>query len=208
MEAKEKRRIEFHIPPNVPVVGMIGRMVREKGYREFIEAAAQILMEFPDVHFLCIGDELKSDHDASRKEFQKLIIDLKLNDRIHFTGMRSDIPELLSLLKIYTLPSYREGMPRSIIEAMAMGIPVVATKIRGCREEVVDGETGYLVPPRDGTALARAIMALLRDPERAENFGREGRNRALSDFSEEDVLKKQMEIYENLIMEKGLDKRR
>jgi len=207
-EEKAKRRLEFHIPADAPIVGIIGRMVREKGYTEFIEAAALILREIPQTHFLCIGDELQSDHDASKSLFLSRIRDLGLKDRIHFAGMRSDIPELLSLLTVYTLPSYREGMPRSIIEAMGMGLPVVATRIRGCREEVAEGETGYLVQPRDATALAQAVLGLLKAPERAKVMGCVGRTRARALFSEKLVLERQLAIYEKLIREKGLEARR
>jgi glycosyltransferase involved in cell wall biosynthesis len=207
-EEKANRRQEFHIPPDAPIVGIMGRMVREKGYMEFIEAAALILREIPQTHFLCIGDELQSDYDASKTLFRNRIHDLGLQDRIHFAGMRSDIPELLSILNVYTLPSYREGMPRSIIEAMGMGLPVVATRIRGCREEVADGGTGYLVPPRDADALAESVLELLRAPDRAKAMGSSGRERALALFSEKIVLQRQLEIYEKLIREKGLEARR
>jgi glycosyltransferase involved in cell wall biosynthesis len=201
-------RAEFDIPPSAPVVGMIGRIVREKGYFEFVEAASHIIREFPETHFLCIGDALKSDYDASKIELQRRIAQLKLEERIHFTGLRNDIPDLLSLMTVYVLPSYREGMPRSVIEAMAMARPVVATDIRGCREEVVEGKTGHLVPPRDAIALARAVCAILADPANSENFGIAGRRRAVSEFSEEDVLSRQIRVYEQLIREKGLEARR
>jgi glycosyltransferase involved in cell wall biosynthesis len=204
---KSKRLAEFGIPPGAPVVGMIGRMVREKGYREFIEAAPRILAKFPHTHFLCIGDELQSDHDASKREFLVRIRDLNLKNRIHFSGMRSDIPELLGILSVYTLPSYREGMPRSVIEAMAMGLPVVATNIRGCREEVVHGETGYLIPPRSADALAAAVIDLLADPNKAKNFGRAGLSRAWEFFSEKLALERQLGVYMKLIREKGLEGR-
>jgi glycosyltransferase involved in cell wall biosynthesis len=182
-------------------------MVREKGYREFIEAAPRILAKFPHTHFLCIGDELQSDHDASKREFLVRIRDLNLKNRIHFSGMRSDIPELLGILSVYTLPSYREGMPRSVIEAMAMGLPVVATNIRGCREEVVHGETGYLIPPRSADALAAAVIDLLADPNKAKNFGRAGLSRAWEFFSEKLALERQLGVYMKLIREKGLEGR-
>jgi glycosyltransferase involved in cell wall biosynthesis len=208
LEATARCRAEFGIPAGAPVVGIIGRIVREKGYFEFAEAASHILTEFPETHFLCIGDALKSDYDASKIEFQRRIAELKLEERFHFAGLRSDIPDLLSLMTVYVLPSYREGMPRSIIEAMAMARPVVTTSIRGCREEVVEGETGHLVPPRDAVALARAVCSILADPAKAENFGMAGRRRAVSEFSEEDVLCREIRVYEQLIREKGLEARR
>ncbi|MBN1901055.1 glycosyltransferase family 4 protein [Candidatus Sumerlaeota bacterium] len=206
-EVKLSLRAEFHIPPQAPVVGMIGRLVKEKGYREFIGAAPLILSQFPQTHFLCIGDALESDHDASKREFFYRIRDLNLTERIHFPGMRADIPELLSILTVYTLPSYREGMPRSIIEAMAMGVPVVATNIRGCREEVLHGGTGYLVPSRDANALAASVIDLLANPGKAETFSRAAILRAREYFSEKLVLDRQWNVYMDLIRRKGLENR-
>lgn len=195
-------RAEFGIPDGAPIIGIIGRIVREKGYFEFAEAAAQILKEYPKTHFLCIGETLKSDHDATGAELHQRIADLRLAGRIHFAGLRSDIRELLSIMTIYTLPSYREGMPRSILEAMAMERPVVATNIRGCREEIVEGQTGHLVPPRDADALAQAILSLLREPSKAAAMGRSGRSRILELFTEEKVLERQYEVYQELISRK------
>jgi len=195
-------RAEFGIPDGAPIIGIIGRIVREKGYFEFVEAAARILRQLPETNFLCIGETLKSDHDATGAELHRRIADLKLDGRIHFAGLRSDIRELLSIMNIYTLPSYREGMPRSILEAMAMERPVVATNIRGCREEIVEGRTGHLVPPRDADALAKAVISLLRDPSKAADMGRSGRLRVLEFFTEEKVLERQYDVYQELIAEK------
>ncbi|HPB31653.1 MAG TPA: glycosyltransferase, partial [Candidatus Sumerlaeota bacterium] len=203
-----KRRAEFGIPPDVPVIGMIGRLVREKGYLELVRAAAEIRRTHPDCHFLFVGDALKSDHDASRSEILDLIEQLGLQDRIHIAGLRQDIPELLAAMNIYTLPSWREGMPRSIIEAMAMGLPVVATQIRGCREEVLDGETGFLVPPRDSAALASALRRLLGNPEQARTMGAAGCRRAQHEYAEDLVLDRQLQVFRALIREKGLDTER
>jgi len=156
------------------------------------------------VRFLVIGDVLESDYDNSKLELERWIHQLGVRDKMLFTGMRDDVPQILSLVDIYTLPSYREGMPRSILEAMAMARPVVATNIRGCREEVVHEETGLIVPPRISQALARAFMELLNDPERAQRYGIKGRERVVQYFSEKQVLERQMQVYEQLIREKGL----
>ncbi len=197
-------REEFSIPAGTKVIGMVGRMVREKGYFEFFEAAAVVIRQIPNVRFLVIGDVLESDYDNSKLELERWIHQLGVRDKVLFTGMRDDVPQILSLVDIYTLPSYREGMPRSILEAMAMARPVVATNIRGCREEVVHEETGLIVPPRNSQALARAFMELLNDPERAQRYGIKGRERVVQYFSEKQVLERQMQVYEQLIREKGL----
>jgi glycosyltransferase involved in cell wall biosynthesis len=201
-------REEFAIPPGAKVIGMMGRLVREKGYFEYFEAAATVAKQVPDVRFLVIGDVLESDYDNSKLEIERWIHQLGVRDKVIFAGMRDDIPQLLSLMDIYTLPSYREGMPRSIIEAMAMARPVVTTNIRGCREEVVHEETGLIVPPRNSKALARAFLDLLNDPERLQRYGRKGRERAEQYFSEKRVLERQLLVYERLITEKGLAAKR
>ena len=158
-----------------PVIIMIGRLVREKGYLELLEALAAIVPRHPNMRVLAIGKALASDHDASAGEIQQAVNRLGLQKTVIFTGLRADIPRLLSLGDLFCLPSWREGMPRSVIEAMATGLPVVATSIRGCREEVVDGQTGLLVPPRDAKALAAALDRLLGDPALREQMGRAGR---------------------------------
>jgi glycosyltransferase involved in cell wall biosynthesis len=100
---------------------------------------------------------------------------------------------------VFALPSYREGMPRSIIEAMACGRPVVATNIRGSREEVLDGTTGYLTPVADPAAMADALVKVLLDPAGAREMGREGRARAVEHFDEEKVLDREVAAYQKLV---------
>jgi glycosyltransferase involved in cell wall biosynthesis len=105
-------------------------------------------------------------------------------------------------MHVFALPSYREGMPRSIIEAMATGLPVVATNIRGSREEVVHGETGYLVPVRDPATLGGALARVLSDLDLAREMGRKGRRRAEVYFDERKVLQRQVSLYASLVQEK------
>lgn len=195
-------REQLDLPEGRPVVAMIGRLVREKGYFEFFEALAHIRREIPDVLCLCIGDTVTSEHDDAKQEILARVERLGLRPAVRFTGMRSDIPELLSLCDVYCLPSWREGMPRSIIEAMAMGKPVVATRIRGCREEVVEGETGFLVPVRDPEALAGAVGYLLRHPVIARQLGEAGRRRALFLYDEQRVFERQWQVFRRLLREK------
>ena len=108
----------------------------------------------------------------------------------------------MRLMDVFALPSYREGMPRSIIEAMASGKPVIATNIRGCREEVVHGETGLLVPTRDPQVLSDAIVEILTNPSVAKSMGKLGRRRAELFFDERQVLRRQIEVYSKLIRER------
>lgn len=199
-----QRRVELGLGPSCPVVGTMGRLVREKGFREFFQAGQRVKELFPDCQFLVVGDALESDYDSFKTEIKALIEELGLTERVVFMGFRSDIPELLDCMDVFVLASYREGMPRSIIEAMAMSKPVVATNIRGCREEVVDGKTGFLVPMKDPEALSKAIMKLLKNKDLAKTMGIEGRKRAEEVFSEKKVIQRQLEVMEKLIREKGI----
>ena len=115
-----------------------------------------------------------------------------MRQRIKFLGYRTDIPELFSAADIFTLPSHREGMPRSIIEAMMAGLPVVATDIRGSREEVVPDETGLLVPVGDAEALAAALTRLSGEPVLRRRLGEAGRARALALYDEAQVIDRQV----------------
>lgn len=197
-------RQSLGIAPEARVLGIIGRLVREKGYFELFRAAVLLAKQFDDFRLVVIGGALESDHDDSAKELETLVDNLGIRDCIIFAGLRSDVPEILSAVDVYTLPSWREGMPRSVIEAMAMGLPAVVTNIRGCREEVVDGKTGYIVPVRDPEALAERCAELLGDPEKARAMGSEGLSRAADLYSEQKVLKRQLEIYDQLIRERDL----
>jgi glycosyltransferase involved in cell wall biosynthesis len=173
-----------------PVVAMIGRLVAEKGYPELFAAMRDV-----DAQLWVIGERLKSDHaqpiDALIDAVQQ---DPVLGKRVQFLGYRQDVPALLRAADIFTLPSHREGMPRSIIEAMLSGLPVVATDIRGSREEVVDGESGYLVPLGDVPALARALQRLAADAALRTSFGQAARIRAAELFDERKIVARQLAL--------------
>lgn len=175
--AAEAVRTELGIPAGAPIVGMVGRVVREKGCFEFVRAAQLVLQRVPQAHFLLIGEPLPSDRERPLEQLQELAAELGIADRIHFLGLRSDVPLLLGLMDLFVLPSYREGMPLVVLEAMAMQLPVVATRIRGSRELVVDGETGFLVEVGDHLALSARITDLLTDLQLAERMGMAGRRR-------------------------------
>jgi glycosyltransferase involved in cell wall biosynthesis len=198
-------RERLRIPANARVLGIIGRLVREKGYFEVFRASAELAARFPDFRLVVIGDALPSDHDDSTPELQRLMDELGIRNRIVFTGQRTDVPELLNAMDVFTLPSYREGMPRSVIEAMAMGLPCVVTDVRGCREVVVDGESGHIIPVRDAAALSRRCEELLADPARARGMGEAARARAREMFSEERVIQRQLAVYRDLMKKKGLE---
>ena len=188
--ARAALRRELGADESTPVIAMIGRLVAEKGYPELFAAMRNV-----DAQLWVIGERLKSDHaqtiDAHIEQVQG---DPVLQRRVRFLGYRNDVPELLRAADIFTLPSHREGMPRSIVEAMLSGLPVVATDIRGSREEVVDGKTGYLVPLGDVAALARALEKLARDPALRRTFGAAGRKRALDLYDESKIVARQIDL--------------
>ncbi len=199
IESRGRIRDEAGIPPDAAVITIMGRLVREKGYLEFFQAARDIASAHSGAHFLVAGDTVVSEHDGAKEEIMEAAKAPELRGRVHFMGMRSDVPELLAACDVFCLPSWREGMPVSILEAMMMGLPIVATKIRGCREEVVDGETGFLVDVNAPEDLAGALGYLLAHPERAAQMGEAGRQRALAKFDENKVLRHQVELYKKLV---------
>lgn len=191
----KQKRLELGIHPQDKVIMFTGRLVREKGILELLEAFDG--MEQENYKLLLVGDRFTAERDTETFEYIKKTTEN--NPRIITPGRRTDIPDLLALSDIFVLPSYREGMPRSIIEAMAMGKPVVATDIRGCREEVVDEETGYLVPVNSANELKGKILCILENDELRAIMGKKARMRAEELFDEEKVLDKQVEIIHQLI---------
>jgi glycosyltransferase involved in cell wall biosynthesis len=177
-------RQQLGLDETAVVIGTVGRLVEEKGFREFFLAAKALAARLPEVAFVVVGGSFAGDRDGFGEEIARMLEHPPLRGRVHFTGYTEEIPALMHLLDVFTLPSYREGMPRSILEAMAAGRPVVATDIRGCREEVVEGETGFLVPTRDATALANRLERLVLDPALRVRMGSASRARAVAMFDE------------------------
>ena len=176
-----------------PVVGFVGRTVHEKGAIEFVRAAAIVRAAVPGAKFVMVGEPLRSDRDRCWDEIMRLRDELGLVKDLALVGYRKDVPSILASFDLFVLPSYREGMPRALLEAMATGLPVVATAIRGCREEVVNGETGILVPPRNHEALAAAMRKILSSKDLMVRMGTEGRSRVLARFDERKIVALQIE---------------
>ncbi len=191
-DRKSWMREVLDIPDGACIVGLVSRLVREKGVVEFLNAAMQLGQHFQNVYFLVVGERLVSDHEPSIERELKNAQD-KLGPRLVALGYRSDVADLLGTMDIFCLPSYREGMPRSIIEAMMMELPVVATDIRGSREEVVHGETGLLVPTHNSAALTEALRTLIADPDLSRRMGKAGRQRALKLYDERCIVARQID---------------
>jgi len=156
------------LDPEGPIVGTIGRLVYQKAQDIFLEAAPLVTHTVPSAQFLIVGE------GPLRPALERLAGDLGLRTCC-FTGFREDIPSLLSLMDVFALPSILEGFPQVLLEAMAAGRPIVATRIDGVTEVVLHNTTGLLVPPRDPSALAAAITSLLKDRGLAHRLGQGGR---------------------------------
>ena len=188
----EAVRSALGIPREAFVVGFIGRMVREKGVEEFLHVVTNLAGSYPNLWVLLVGDRLASDHaqpvENGFSEARRV-----MGCRLVVTGFREDIPQLLAAMDLFCLPSWREGMPRTIIEAMMMAKPVLATDIRGSREEVVPEETGLLVPARSPELLAIAMSRFLDAPLWGRSLGMAGRQRALRLYDERKVVAAQLD---------------
>jgi glycosyltransferase involved in cell wall biosynthesis len=195
------KRHELNLPDDAPIVGFVGRLVREKGILEFLQSAQIILKRIPETRFLIIGPTDCEKPDALGPEAAKTF---GVGNACFFTGMRLDMPELYSLMDVFVLPSHREGFPRTPMEASAMGIPCVVTDIRGCRETVHQGRNGLLVQLRDVHGLSNAIIELLTNREKARRMGEEGRRMALERFDERLVFEKVKMEYARLLEKKGI----
>jgi glycosyltransferase involved in cell wall biosynthesis len=174
-----------------PVIGTVARLVPIKGLEYLIDAAPGILREAPAARFLIVGDGELRPALAARAR------DRGVADRVHFTGYREDVPALIAGMDLFALPSLNEGMGRVLVMAMALGKPIVATRVGGVPELLAGGEAGLLVPPADPAALAEAICRLLRAPATASALGEAGRRRA-SRYSAESMVKALAELYRQL----------
>jgi glycosyltransferase involved in cell wall biosynthesis len=184
-------RAELGVRDGAMLLGEIGRLCDVKGQRELIEAAALV----PGVHVVLVGDDLEQS-GAYRTLLDGLARKRGVGDRVHLLGYRADAGELLDQLDVLVLPSWIEGLPGVVLEAMAHAKPVIATAVGGTPELIIDGETGVLVPPRDPRALADAITALIADPGRARTLGLAGRERAEREFSETAMTERVLEVYD------------
>ena len=194
-------RKEFSIPVESLVVGFVGRLVAEKGLHELLLAARLILRRQPTTRFLIVGRQEPEKQDSIDAS---VAAHYGVADACIFAGHRTDLPPIYQLMDVHTLPSHREGYPRTPMEAALMGKPSVATDIRGCREVVADGRTGLLVPAHDSGWLAAAILSLLTDAEQRRRLGLAAREQGLQRFDERKVHEIVKSEYLRLLQDRGL----
>lgn len=197
IEKIEMLKKELNLKGNELIVSFIGRLVEEKGILDLLKAFS--LIKDNNIKLLVIGGYPQDERD---QETYSKLKEYETNPNLIFLGQRNDIRDLLYLSDIFCLPSYREGMPRSIIEAMAMRNAIIATDIRGSREEVVDGETGYLVPIKSPSAIKDKIIDLMNDRDRLEAFKNASRDRSERLYNEDTVVQKQVALFDRLLNRK------
>jgi len=194
---RQRLRQERGLSPDTVVVTMIARLIAPKGVREFLQAAERLNGK---ACFVLIGEPDPGNLDSLTWEE---IGEYVQRGVVLAPGWQKDVPPWLAITDIFVLPSYREGTPVTVLEAMAMGLPVVATDVPGCREAVVHGETGFLVPPRDVEQLTWAIQRLVEDPELRQRMGRAGRARVVQHFAVERIVEQYLELYAEILEHQG-----
>lgn len=185
---------DLFLPHHAPIVGNVAALVPHKGQRHLIEAALQVLPHVPDARFVIAGEgELRPalEHQIKAHNLEKHVL---------LAGFRPDVLSIHKAFDIFAMSSVTEGLGTSLIDAMACGKPIVATAAGGIPEVVVDGETGFIVPPRDAAKMADAITRLLRDETLRRRMGEAGRTRARVHFSAERMVQETLRIYQRVAM--------
>ncbi len=189
-------RKELGLSDKGKLVGIIGRLVPIKGHEIFLRAARSVAEKLPSCYFLIVGD------GPERPKLQGMAEALGISSKVLFLGWRRDLDRVYADLDLCTLSSYNEGTPVSLLEAMAAGVPIVATRVGGVKDLITPPKTGLLVPPGDAQALAEAIITLLNDPEGARRMARAGRERAYPFYDVKALISRMEQFYRKLVAAK------
>lgn len=181
---------------DVPMVVLPSRMLWDKGVGEFVEAATRLRQRGVNARFVLVGEP---DEENPASVPQRQLAAWQQEGAVEWLGRREDMPQVFAQSHIVCLPSYREGLPKSLLEAASCGRPIVTTDVPGCREIVRDGENGLLVEARNVPALADALAKLLADPELRQQMGRCGRERVLHEFSQEKIVSQALALYRDTL---------
>lgn len=187
-------------PDAPPIVMLLSRMLWDKGIGEFVEAARRLTRQHGSQYaqFVLVGDP---DDDNRGSIAREQLLAWQQEGVVQWWGFKPDVEQTLAKAAISCLPSYREGLPKSLLESLAMGLPCIATDVPGCREVVIDGVNGLLVPARDPSALANAIDRLLRDPSLRHQFGEASRKMAVEQFAKDIVNQQTLDLYNVVLLE-------
>ena len=190
-------RRSLGLAPDELVVMSVGRLVTMKGHRDLVDATPALLDRFPGLSVLVVGD------GHLHAQLSKQAAALGVTDRVRLLGHRRDARQLLDAADVFALPSLHEGMPLAALEAMEASLPVVATRVTGSAEVVVDGETGLLVPAQDPPALSEALSVLLDDPGLRARLGAAGRRRYLAGFTRRRMAAGTLAVYSRVLASVG-----
>jgi glycosyltransferase involved in cell wall biosynthesis len=186
-----EKKSSLGIPPEAPIVGTVGRLADQKGYQYLIGAIPEVLKQAPNTIFLFIGEGPMAD------ELKELAQELDINSNVIFTGARNDVEELLQCMDIFASSSLWEGVPTVMLEAMASGVPIIATDIPGTNELIQHGKNGWLVPAYNSSALSEALLEFIKDPSRGKEFVRNGKE-TVTEYSISQIAKQYETLYEKL----------
>ncbi len=195
-QVRRQAREDLGVDADAVVVGTVARLVWQKGYHELFAAAERLRHSHPNIVFVVVGG---SDPDKADAIPPEELADAGRRGRIVFAGSRDDMEHVYAGFDLFVLPSYREGFPRSAMEAAASGLPVIATDVRGCRQVVSHGQSGLLVPLHDPERLATAIEELVLDPSLRHRMGSAGRRKAEAEFDDKTVVAKTLDAYERVL---------
>ena len=187
-----KKKEELGTDARCPLVAMIACFKTQKSPLDFVKIARIVSDNISEIRFLLVGD------GVLRSEIEELIKKLGMDGKILLLGWRNDIPEILSCIDVLVLTSLWEGLPRVFPQAMALGVPVVATEVDGAPEAIKNGINGYLLPPKDINAMAEKVIYLIRHPEKAQEMGEKGKG-LVGEFDIWKMLAQQEELYTSLL---------
>jgi glycosyltransferase involved in cell wall biosynthesis len=204
LAGQDQKLEELGFNRDTPIIGFIGRLaMKRKGFADFLAAAKVIHYGQPQTQFLIVGEADQGRPDAAFPEIAK---EYGIYENCRFVGWvpNDQIPMLVSLMNVLVLPSSLEGIPRSLMEASAMGVPIVATNVKGNRDVVVNRVNGILVPYANVSELSRSILELINNPGKARTYGQQGRKIAQEKFDEKIVFERVKHVYRDLLQERNL----
>jgi glycosyltransferase involved in cell wall biosynthesis len=198
--SREAARSKLGLPLDGDVVGVVARLDPVKNHAMLFRAFKEVEKSLPKAVLLVVGD------GPERARLQELVDRLSLNGKIRLLGSRSDVPDIIRAADVFALPSFSEGMSVTLLESMAAELPVVATRVGGNDEVVVDGQTGFLIPNDHASEMARRLLQLLGDEKLRRRMGLAGRKRAVDFFSTEGMVSAFSSLYQDVIAKKILKK--
>jgi glycosyltransferase involved in cell wall biosynthesis len=193
LQENNDMRKSFGLNGNNKIIGIVGSMTEEKGHLYLLEAARQVVEKYPECRFLLVGDGVQ------RRLLEEKTANLGLNGKVLFTGSRKDVPEILSILDAFILPSLKEGLPMALLEAMASKIPVIATSVGAIPKMVEDSINGLLIPPKNSDAISEAINKMLSNGDSTKEMATKGFEKVRDHYSSDIMAKKYLALYNDLL---------